>query len=285
MRRPWREGCASGIVLILLLAGGLQTLLAAQRGGSEPTLTPQTLVERMVANEDAEAAHRGHFTYVSEERSDRTGGHLWRERIAETNAGKVRMLIAEDGRTITGDRAAVERARLADIAAHPELFEKREQARKNDEEHAKQMLDLLPKAFVLENLRPEGEFVRIDFRPRPEYQARSLEERILHSMHGSLLVEPKLARLRSIQGRLPQDVAIGFGIIATIEAGSSFETTRQLVPGGEWKTHTLNTDIDGRAIFFKSIGKKEHAEHSTFRQIPPGMTVPEAVALLEREDS
>lgn len=281
-----------GTLTLLLLAQALQTPVTVQANTSvqaqsapQTQLSLQALVETVVANEDAEVARKGHFAYLSKERSERTGGHLWTERVAETNAGKVRMLIAEDGRALTGDRAAGERARLAEIAAHPDAFQRREEARKNDEEHAKEMLDLLPRAFLFENMRPEGEYVRIDFRPRPEYTPQSLEERILHSMHGTLLVEPRLARLRSLEGKMPQDLSIGFGLIATIQSGSSFDTTRELVPGGEWKTHTLNTDITGRAIFFKSISKKEHAEHDEFEQIPIGMTVAQAVELMQHQGS
>jgi ribosomal protein L21 len=54
------------------------------------------------------------------------------------------------------------------------------------------------------------------------------------------------------------------------------------VPGNEWKTAVVNTDINGRVIFFKSIGKKEHVEHSGFRQVPMNLTLSEAVAMLEK---
>ena len=60
--------------------------------------------------------------YTSNERSERTGGHLWTERVAETSAGKVRLLLAEDGKPLSAERQKGERARMADIAAHPEEF-------------------------------------------------------------------------------------------------------------------------------------------------------------------
>ncbi len=243
--------------------------------------TPHDLVEKMVANENLAEQHRDHYTYLSKERSDRTGGHLWTERIAETNAGKVRMLIAEDDQPLSGDRASAERARLAEIAAHPDAFARREQAMKNDEKHAKEMLELLPKAFLFDPPVMEGSFTRLNFKPNPAYTPQSLEERVLHAMTGSVVVDPAV-RLHRIEGRLAQDVEIGFGLIATVKAGSNFATTRDRVAGNEWKTADIDTDINGRAIFFKTIGKKEHAEHSDFRMIPMETTVPQAVALLER---
>jgi len=243
--------------------------------------TPLELVQKMVANEDLAEQHRGHYEYLSKDRSERTGGHLWTERVAETTAGKLRTLIAEDDQPLTGDRLAQERTRLADIAAHPDEFQKREQALKNDERHAKQMLELLPKAFLFESAGKEGPFTRINFKPDPAYDPKSMEERVIRAMTGSVLIDPAV-RLHRIEGRLNEDVNIGFGLIATIKAGSNFSTTRDRVADDEWKTAVLDTDINGRAIFFKTIGKKEHAEHSRFKALPIDMTVPQAVALLER---
>ena len=106
--------------------------------------------------------------------------------------------------------------------AHPDEFSKRELALKNDEQHAKQMLELLPKAFLFDAPQTDGPFLRIAFKPNPDYSPASLEERVLHSMNGSLMVDRDAMRLHKIEGRLPADVNIGFGLLATIHAGSNF---------------------------------------------------------------
>jgi hypothetical protein len=255
--------------------------------GAWAQTSPRDVVVAMVAHEMEAEKHREHYEYVSEERSERTGGHLWRELVAETDAGKVRHLLAVDGQPLTGDRLAAEQARMADIAAHPEAFARREQALKNDEQHAREMLNLLPKAYLFENPRQEGGYLRVDFKPNPDYVPQSMEERILHGMVGTVVVETDKMRLRELQGHLPQDVNIAYGLVATIKAGSHFATTREPVHTGpvygtEWKTETLDTDVSGRAIFFKAIGKQEHAEHTEFKILSPTITVPEAVELVER---
>src|SRR5882762_9092070 len=132
----------SGCVMIALVSG-------AGRVGVHAADVPQTssakqLVQKMLTVEDGEELRKGRYAYLSKERSERTGGHLWTERVAETSAGKLRRLIAEDGQTLTGERAAAEESRLAAIAADPEGFRKKSEALKNDEKHAKAMLDLLP---------------------------------------------------------------------------------------------------------------------------------------------
>ncbi len=262
----------------LLVGGHAQT----NRESGSVSESAKALVTAMLVHEDYEAAHRGHYMYLSKERSDRTGGNLWTEKVVETTAGKVRMLVAENGRPLNGDRLTAERARLAEIAAHPDVFQRHEQVRKDDEQHAKEMLDMLPKVFLFEKERQDGQFVRIDFTPNPDFNPQSMEERVMHGMTGSMLIDQQVARLHQLEGRLPEDVTIGFGLLATIHAGSNFSTTRDPVPGNEWKTVVADTDIDGRAILFKSIAKKEHVEHSGFKQVPMNMTVAQAVEMLER---
>ncbi|MEO8737121.1 MAG: hypothetical protein ABI380_11335 [Edaphobacter sp.] len=267
---------------IRLVAGALVCLLGVGGLSAQTVGSAKALVATMLTHEDYEAAHRGHYMYLSNERSERTGGHLWREKVVETTAGKVRMLVAEDGQLLSGDRLAAERAKLAEIAAHPDEFQRQQQTRKDDERHAKEMLDLLPKAFLLENERQDGQFVKIDFRPNPDYVPQSMEERVMHGMAGSMLVDSRAGRLHELEGRLPEDVNIGFGLLATIHAGSNFSTTRDPVPGDEWKTVVVDTDINGRAIFFKSIGKKDHSEHSEFKPVPQNLTVAQAVEMVEK---
>jgi hypothetical protein len=269
--------------LLLLLTAGV---LDMGRGAWAQN-NPKDAIVSMVAHENEAEQHRDRYEYVSEERSERTGGHLWRELVAETSVGKVRHLLAVDGQPLMGEQLVAERARLAGIAAHPEAFARREQALKNDEQHAKEMLSLLPKAFLFENPRQEGSYLRVDFKPNPAYAPQSIEERILHAMVGTVVVETGKMRLRELDGRLPEDVSIAFGLVATIKAGSHFSTTREPVHTGpvygtEWKTQTLDTDVEGRAIFFKAIGKKENAVHSEFKILPEGITVAEAVALVEK---
>jgi hypothetical protein len=268
-------------ILCLALAWPLAGV-HADAGPPQQSLAAKQLISTMVANEITAALHKDHYAYISKERSERTGEHLWTEKIVETNAGKLRMLIEEDGQPLSPDRIAAERGRLAAIVADPIAFQKKAQTLKDDEAHARQMLSLLPSAFLFSEPHEEGSYLRIDFRPNPGYQAQSIEERVLHGMSGTLLIDPKAIRLHQIEGRLPQDVSIGFGLLATIRAGSSFATSRDSLGQPDWKTTQIDSDINGRAIFFKSIAKKQHAEHANFVRVSNELTVAQAVALAEQ---
>jgi hypothetical protein len=277
-RRAVRLGLVGSVMTVVVMGAGRQSVRAAdlQSAGAKD------LVQKMVTVENAEALRKGRFEYLSKERSERTGGQLWTERVVETSAGKVRRLVEADGKPLTAEQVAAEKAKLDGIAADPEGFRRRSQAVKDDEKHAKEMFGLMGKAFVFEGMRQDGEFVRIEFKPDPNYAPQSMEERVLHGMVGTVWIDSKSSRLRRLEGRLPADVSIGYGLIATVKAGSNFATERAPVMGDEWKTSLVDTDITGRAIFFKAIGKKEHSEHTDFVQMAGDVTVAQAVALLEK---
>jgi hypothetical protein len=268
-------GMRVGRWLIALLC--LMALGGAQAQGSNDA---RNIVNTMLAHEGDAAEHRFKYMYVSEERSDRTGGHLWKEMVAETSKGKVRLLLAEDGKSLNPERMAEEKAKLMEIAAHPDAFQRREQAMTNDEEHAEQMLALLHKAFLFDAPRLEGEDLKIVYRPDPAYQPKTMEEKVLHAMSGWVLVDEKTMQLHRIEGRVPADVSLGYGLLGKVHAGSSFETTHEMEPGGEWKDAMVNTAIEGKAMLFKEIGRNEQMVHSDFKLLPDDISVAEAVALL-----
>ena len=262
------------MVLLALMVTGV---LRAQSSNDA-----RRIVDTMLAHENDPAEHRHKYMYVSEERSDRTGGRLWTERVVETSAGKVRLLLAEDGKPLSPDRVAAEKERLKEIIAHPDAFQRREQAMKNDELHAEEMLAMLHRAFLFDEPHMEGGDVRIDYRPDPAYQPKTLEEKVLHAMSGAVMVDRASLQLHRIEGKVPTDVSLGYGMLGTIHAGSSFATTHEVEPGNEWKPALVSTMIDGKALFFKEIGRNEHTVHSDFKELPDGMSIAQAVELLMR---
>lgn len=243
--------------------------------------TPQQLIEAMVANEDDEGAHRDRYEFLSTERSDRTGGHLWTERVVETDKGRLRMLLTEDGKPISAERQQQERVRLDAIVADPDAFLRREAAQRGDESRARQMLDMLPRAFVFDDVQLQNGVWHIDFHPNPAYSPSGIEERVLSAMSGWVAIDERQQRMLHIEGSLPQDVSIGFGLLATIHAGSHFSSDRMDV-NGHWRTVHVLTDIRGKAALFKNVSKNSEITRSEFRYLDSGITIAQAVALLEQ---
>jgi len=271
--------CAAALCLLLQWPS---PNLCAATTASQPPASASQIVATLLANEVAASLHRDHYMYLSQERSNRTGGHLWTEKVVETSAGTLRLLIAEDGKPLSPQRIVLERARLAAIAADPAAFARKSQGQKDDEEHARQMEPLVAKAFLFSDAGEESGYLRIDFRPNPNYKTQSIEERLMHGISGTLLIDPQAMRLRHMEGRLPQDVSIGFGILAKIRTGSNFSATRDRPGVPEWKTTAYDTNFSGRILFFKSIVRNAHAEHSNFVPVPNDLSLAQAVAMVEQ---
>jgi len=238
------------------------------------------VVAKMLENEKIAMEKRGMYEYVSLERSERTGGHLWTEHVVETPMGRIRFLMQEDGKPLPPEREAQERGRLADILAHQSEFEAKEGAQKGDEESARKMMSILPKAFLLENMRVEGADWRIDLRPDPNYSPEGMTEKVAHAMSGYILINQKELRIHHLEGQLPQDLSIGFGILATVHAGTHFVTERSEV-GDEWRTTHVVSVLNGRIIFFKTLSKNQDMVRQQFHVLEKPLTLKEAVALAE----
>jgi hypothetical protein len=272
----------SGLRRRVLSCGlGVLGLAVATARAQEPRTAVQ-LVNDMVAHEDDDRAHVDCFEFMASERSDRTGGHLWVERVVETPLGRVRLLLTEDGAALSAERAGQERAKLAAMVADPREFKRKELSERNDEAHARVMLDLLPRAFLFDNVRLEGGVWKMDFHPNPGYSPSGIEEKVLHGMSGWVAIDQREQRLIEIDGKLPQDVSIGFGLLATIKAGSHFGSERQ-PSSGHWRTVHVVTDIRGKAGLFKTVAKNSEVTRSEFRYLEPGITLEQAVQLVEKD--
>jgi len=275
------SGAGWTAALLLGTGVGAGTLHAQGSMVEQGQVSPLQLVQSMVAHEDDEEAHRDQYEFLSQERSERTGEHLWTERVVETKQGRVRLLLAEDGKPLTPERAHQERAKLDAIMTDPRAFLRQEQTEKSDEAHARQLLDMLPKAFLFDNVRLAEGVWKMDFHPNPAYTPSGLQERVLYGMSGWVAIDAKALRILHIEAQLPRDVSIGFGLLATIRAGSRFVSDRKDVDS-HWRTVHVLTDIRGKAALFKTVARNSEVSRSEFVYLDPGITVEQAVALLEK---
>jgi hypothetical protein len=248
---------------------------------TEAPRSPIDVLKPVVANENAMSQHRECYEYLSTERSERTGGHVWTERIVETEEVRVRLLLAVDGKPLPPERAQQENARLNGIAKNPTDFLRKEQVQRNDEVHARHMLELLPKDFLFDNVRLEDGVWHMDFHPNPAVSPSAIEDQVLHGMSGTLAIDAHQYRLVHIDGHLTQPVNIGFGMVASIHAGSHFSSDRRLMDG-HWRTVHVVTDIEGKAALFKSIAKNTDTSRADFHYFDHDLSVPEAVEELLR---
>jgi len=267
------------LLLIALLISGLPSNAqsTAVQSASEQ-LTPLQVVTAMVRNEKQARQHRTFFRYTSVERSERTGGHLWKENVVETPDGQLRRLVEEDGKPLNPDRTAEEDRHIAALVADPDALRDADADRRADEARLEKILDILPKVFLFNADGMQDDCVRIAFRPNPAFTPSSYDERIVHGLAGTILVRIPAERLCGIEGHLIDRVSFGFGILGHIEKDSRFRVTRTPVTATDWKSTRIEVHLDGKILLLKSISRDQDAHHSGAEPLPLHLSLAQAAA-------
>lgn len=240
---------------------------------------PNHAVVQMAANEKAARAQEHHFSYLSEERSTRTGGHLWKEKVVETDDGVLRRLLTVDERPLTPAQTQAEEQRIEGIMVHPEAFRKLNAGHTDDEVKATQLLEILPKAFLISPAGEENGCTRFSFRPNPAFQPSTYEERIIHVLEGTVSIKEPEDRLCKLEARITQPVEFGFGLLGKVNSGGHFELERAQVDANNWKSVHISVHVDGRILLLKSITRDQETTRTDIHLVPQHLGLAEAAKL------
>lgn len=262
--REWRQP-ARGLSLTVLV---LSVLLPLQVSGQAPAA-----VQRMAATEMAAHGRAARFEYVSEEISSRTNGHLWREKVVETEDGPLRRLLAIDGKPLDASQARAEANRIAVLVANPDKLRQSDLDHKDDEAHATQLLTLLPKAFILTPAGEQGGCTRYAFQPNPSFTPSTLEERVVHAMGGTVSVKEPADRLCTLDAKILEPVEFGFGLLGRVEQGGHFSLERIAVNETDWKTERISVHVEGHVLMLKSLTRNREVKRSSIARVPPGLSL------------
>ncbi|MGC2400649.1 MAG: hypothetical protein WA510_12730 [Acidobacteriaceae bacterium] len=238
------------------------------------------LVKQMEEVEGAARGERQHFMYRSKERSIRTGGHLWDELVVETSDGRIRRLLAIDGKPLSGAALTSEGNRLTNIVNHPDEYRREGQGLREDENRLANLLKQVPKLYVFRMDGSDGDCAGVAFDPNPQFQEQTFQDRILHAMSGVLFIHDDNNRLCRIDAHVNHTVEFGFGLLGKVNAQSHFSVRRQMIIPGQWKNTRILVHVDGRILLLKSVARDEDATHYDFKPIPQDLTTAQAAALV-----
>ena len=240
------------------------------------TSSATAVVARMTGNEVAARKQEIRYSYLSDERSTRTGGHLWHEKVVETPDGPLHRLLAVDGHPLSSSEAQAESNRIAALVQNPDAFRRLNAAHADDESHAAQLLQLLPKAFLLVPNGEENGCTRFAFRPNPNFQPSSYEERAIHAMGGTVSLRQPEGRLCHLHATIEQPVEFGFGLLGTIEKGGYFDLERKPVDGNNWKSDHISVHVQGKILMLKSLTREQETQRSEIKVIPQHLSLEQA---------
>ena len=239
------------------------------------------LVRRIVANElKAQDQDHSHWMYRLEVEDH--GKREVRE-IIETKYGDLSRLLYVNGRPLSQEEQQKEDQRIQKLASNPGENRKQQQAHNDDGDEARRLLKMLPDALLFSYRESRGDLVRLDFRPNPSFKPPSRESHVFHEMEGEIWVDARQDRLVEITGHLIHEVKFAGGLLGYLDRGGRFEARQAEVAPGHWELTTLNVDMKGRVLFFKTIGVQQKEYRTDFRRVPDNLTLAQGVDMLLRQ--
>lgn len=240
----------------------------------------QQLVREVVWNEiDAQNSKPVYWRYLETDTND---GAKKVFDVCETKAGTVKQLVSVNGGPPSPAQRRQQNARIQRMLNDPSVARKAAQASRQDGEGEQRLLAMLPNAFLFQYNGSVGDLVRLAFRPNPRFNPPTREAEVFHHMEGHLLVDPHQKRLAEIDGRLMTQVKFWWGLLGYLQKGGTFLVRQAEVGGKHWKMTRLSVNMNGKALFFKTIGVQENERFEAYREIPPDTTLRQAVERLEK---
>ena len=215
---------------------------------------------------------------MSREKSTRTGGHEWVEKVVQTEDGEIQRLLSVDGVDLSGARKRAEEERIKKLVANPDSFRRGSRENKGDDS-ADQLIHAMTRALLFTFDGKADGCTRIRYRPNPEFKPNGYKERILNSLEGSVLIKEPEDRVAVLDGRVSRSVDIGFGLVGKLNENGRVHVVRIPIEGGTWQVSELGVHIAGRVLVLKSISQELSAVCSDFHVIPPHLTIAQAAEM------
>src|ERR1700675_4640390 len=204
------------------------------------------------------------------------------EEIIETREGSLSRLLSINDRPLTAKQQEEEDQRVQELMTSRSAKRKLQRALEAETLQGRRLFKMLPDAFVFSYTSGDGDLVRLSFRPNPTFHPTSMEARVFHDMEGEMWVDCKQERLAAFNGHLTQDVKFGFGLLGQLDRGGHFEVRQAEVIPGHWDMTTMNLEMTGKALLFKSIAVQKRENHRDFQQVSDDLTLTQAADILNR---
>ena len=292
-----RSSLVRKIANAIAIAGTLIPLPTASFAGQPETISsyhdPADLVRKAAQNE-VKAANddSAHFLFRGTKTTPQ--GSTTRLYI-ETKEATAGLVVAYNGKPLTGQQRHEEEARVERFLKNPEeLRRKREQEHQNAERTLR-IIRAMPDAFLFQYAggesgsegvgRAGGSLIKLKFRPNPHYQPPSRVEEVLTGMEGYVLIDDTHYRIASIDGTLFKEVGFGWGILGHLDRGGRFMVQQQDVGDNLWEISRMTLSFTGKIMLFKNLSISSAEVFSGFKKVPSDLTFAQAVEILKKEES
>lgn len=270
------------LVSILMLPFAFPRTVAAdpqKSSGDSAQPDPRALVQEMVQNEiKAENDDSTHWRFSKTNAKSGTS-QTWD--VIETKKGEVQHLIAIDGHPLNAQQQHAEQNRMQQFLNSPAEQAKRRQSSSKDFKKEQALMRMLPDALSYTYGGRQGDMVQLNFKPNPSFRATTREAEVFHHMAGVLIVNVKNKRLGELRGHLCSGVKFGYGILGYLDKGGTFDVKQQDIGDGHWDLTLLETNITGKALFFKTISVRQKIVEGDYHRVSDSLTLHQAANMLK----
>ena len=250
-------------------------------------LTPQSRAQsdpaavaavRQAVSSELAASKADKSIWMYKERDDTGGKHALYSTI-ETHQGTLRRLIELNGKPLSGAAEQKEIRRIQNYVNDTAAQARAHRASIHDDAQATEMLKMLPDAFIWTKESQTADSETLKFRPNPSFDPPDMQSRVMGIMAGEMIIALPGNRIKSLRGKLTEDVLIGFGLLGKLDRGGTFDVERRMVGNGRWQITETDVHIGGHALLFKTIGQQENDVKTDWHP-SPAATLQDAARLL-----
>jgi len=264
------------IAPVLAVSLPFASLGSSQTSDARP---PANEFVRQVIDNEFQAEKNDHSHWMLRLETRKSGKTEVRE-VVETKDGDLDRLISVNGKPLPEDQRSERQRGLQRLTSNPAELKKSQREKDEDQVRSQRLLKTLPDALVFEYGEQRGDLVELKFKSNPHFRPPSHEAAVVHAMDGALWVNGRQKRLAEISGHLTHPVKFGAGLLGHLDAGGHFHVKQEEVEPGYWELATLDVDMKGKALFFKTIGTQEEIKRSMFRRVRDDLTGAQGANLL-----
>lgn len=200
--------------------------------------------------------------------------------VIQTSQGSLSEIIEDHGHAPSPQEHQADLAHMQQVVTDPALRQRQKRNAQHDDQQARDLMTMLPNAFLWEVVGREDGNIRLSYKPNPSFTPPSMSARVLASMSGAMVVDEQQMRLRILTGRLMQPVEFAWGLFGHLDAGGTFQIVRTQLAPGIWDITQTHVHISGHVLFFKSISDQEDEVSSDYHRVPDGVDLAKANEML-----
>jgi hypothetical protein len=274
-----------GIVILFLLGGSASFPIFAQVtiSSQHPQIDADRLARDVFRNEiDAQIHDRSLWSYRELKEDD---GKQKLFAVCQTNDGEIDRLLAVNGQALSPEQRQAEDQRIQKMIKQPGQMRRKQKEQHEDAIQEQKLMRMFLDAFHFQYEGAQETLVKLKFTPNLNFYPSGHAAKVFHDMEGILLVDNRQKRLAEIRGQLTSEVRFFGGLLGHLDKGGTFLVRQQDMGSGHWELTSREIEMNGKALFFKTIAVRERESYSNFRQVLDGTTLQQALTYLQGDPS